>query len=246
MLRNETIEKLKTMRLPGFVEALEEQYESSTFEEMSFEERLGLLVDREQSKRKTNRIHRLLRQAKFQNSEACVENINYNVERKLDKQVILELASCQYIRHASNVNIFGATGAGKSYLGQALGQAACRLGIATRYIQLPELLDEFRIAESRGLEYLIKIRKQFSTVPLLIIDEWLLFRIDERDCEHLLSLIDRRHSKNSTMVISQFNPDEWIEQMPIQVAAEAITDRLTSKAYSIVIESRESMRKAPK
>lgn len=245
MLRNETIEKLKTMRLPGFVEALEEQYESSTFEEMSFEERLGLLVDREQSKRKTNRIHRLLRQAKFQNSEACVENINYNVERKLDKQVILELASCQYIRHASNVNIFGATGAGKSYLGQALGQAACRLGVATRYIQLPELLDEFRIAESRGLEYLMKIRKQFSTVPLLIIDEWLLFRIDERDCEHLLSLIDRRHSKNSTMVISQFNPDEWIEQMPIQVAAEAITDRLTSKAYSIVIESRESMRKAP-
>ncbi|NLW54937.1 MAG: AAA family ATPase, partial [Clostridiaceae bacterium] len=77
MLRNETIEKLKTLRLPGFVEALEEQYTSSAFKEMSFEERLGLLVDREQSKRKSNRIQRLLRQAKFQNSEACVENINY-------------------------------------------------------------------------------------------------------------------------------------------------------------------------
>ena len=246
MLRNETIEKLKTLRLPGFVEALEEQYTSSTFKEMSFEERLGLLVDREQSKRKSNRIKRLLRQAKFQNSEACVENINYSIERKLDRQVILELASCQYLRHARNINIFGATGAGKSYLGQALGQAACRLGIATRYIQLPALLDEFRIAESRGLEYLMKIRKQYTKVPLLIIDEWLLFKIDDRDCKHLLGLIDRRHSKSSTMVISQFNPDEWIKQMPIQVAAEAITDRLTSQAYSIVIESKEAMRKAAK
>lgn len=246
MLRNETIEKLKTLRLPGFVEALEEQYTSSAFKEMSFEERLGLLVDREQSKRKSNRIQRLLRQAKFQNSEACVENINYSIERKLDRQVILELASCQYLRHARNINIFGATGAGKSYLGQALGQAACRLGIATSYIQLPELLDQFRIAESRGLEYLMKIRKQYTKVPLLIIDEWLLFKIDERDCKHLLGLIDRRHSKNSTMVISQFNPDEWIKQMPIQVAAEAITDRLTSQAYSIVIESKESMRKTAK
>ncbi len=158
----------------------------------------------------------------------------------------MELASCQYLRHARNINIFGATGAGKSYLGQALGQAACRLGIATRYIQLPELLDEFRIAESRGLEYLMKVRKQYTKAPLLIIDEWLLFKIDERDCKHLLGLIDRRHSKNSTMVISQFNPDEWIKQMPIQVAAEAITDRLTSQAYSIVIESKESMRKAAK
>ena len=246
MLRNETIEKLKTLRLPGFVEALEEQYTSAAFKEMSFEERLGLLVDREQSKRKSNRIQRLLRQAKFQNSEACVENINYSVERKLDRQVILELASCQYLRHSSNINIFGATGAGKSYLGQALGQAACRLGIATRYIHLPELLDEFRIAESRGLEYLMKIRKQYNKVPLLIIDEWLLFKIDDRDCKHLLGLIDRRHSKSSTMVISQFNPDEWIKQMPIQVAAEAITDRLTSRAYSIVIKSKESMRKAAK
>ena len=207
MLRNETIEKLKTLRQPGFVEALEEQYTSSTFKEMSFEERQGLLVDREQSKRKSNRIQRLLRQAKFQNSEACVENINYSIERKLDRQVILELASCQYLRHASNINIFGATGAGKSYLGQALGQAACRLGIATRYIHLPEMLDEFRIAESRGLEYLMKVRKQYTKAPLLIIDEWLLFKIDERDCKHLLGLIDRRHSKNSTMVISQFNPD---------------------------------------
>lgn len=117
MLINETIEKLKSMRLSGFVEALEEQNEFSSFQELSFEERLGLLVDREFSRRKSNRIQRLIQQAKFQDPTTCVENIHYGAERKINKQLVLELASGQYIRHARNVNIFGATGAGKSYLG---------------------------------------------------------------------------------------------------------------------------------
>lgn len=243
MLINETIEKLKLLRLSGFVEALEAQKQSSTFQELSFEERLGLLVDRECCKRKSNKIQRLIRQAKFQNSEACVENIHYSAERRLDKQLILELAGGQYLAHARNVNIFGATGTGKSYLGQALGQNACRAGIPTRYVQLPDLLDELKIAGERGTEALAKLRRYYTNIQLLIIDEWLLFKIDEVDCQNLLQIIDRRASRHSTIIISQFNPDEWITQMPIQVAAEAITDRLTSQAYEITLESKESMRK---
>lgn len=242
MLINETIEKLKSMRLPGFVEALEEQNEFSSFQELSFEERLGLLVDREFSKRKSNRIQRLIQQAKFQNPTACIENIHYGAERKINKQLVLELASGQYIRDARNVNIFGATGAGKSYLGQALGQCACRTGIATRYIQLPDLLDECKMAREKSTEALTKLRKYFANIPLLIIDEWLLFKIDETDCQNLLQIIDRRSARRSTIVISQFSSDEWISQMPIQVAAEAITDRLTSQAFEIILHSKESMR----
>ena len=245
MLIQETIEKLKTMRLSGFAEALNEQYELSNFQELSFEERLGLLVDREFAKRKTNRIQRLIKQAKFQDSSACIENINYSKDRQLDKQLILELASGKYITHAQNVNIFGATGAGKSYLGQALGQHACRSGIQTRYVQLPDLLDELKIAKEKSAEALAKARKYYSNVKLLVIDEWLLFKIDEEDCQNLLQIIDRRASRHSTIVISQFNPDEWIGQMPIQVAAEAITDRLTSQACEIILQSKESMRKKP-
>lgn len=243
MLINETIEKLKSLRLPGFVEALEEQNELSSFQELSFEERLSLLVDREFSKRKSNRIQRLIQPAKFQNPDACIENIHYGPERRLDKQIVLELASGQYITHARNVNIFGATGTGKSYLGQALGQRACRTGISTRYVQLPDLLDELKIAREKSTEALTKLRKYYVNVPLLVIDEWLLFKIDEKDCQNLLQIIDRRAARRSTIVISQFDSDEWISQMPIQVAAEAITDRLTSQAFKIVLQSKESMRK---
>lgn len=231
------------MRLSGFAEALEEQHKLSGFQELSFEERLGLLVDREFSKRKTNKIKRLIKQAKFQDSGACIENINYSPDRHLNKQLILELTTGQYMAHARNVNIFGATGAVKSYLGQALGQHACRAGIATRYVQLPNLLDELKIAKERSAETLAKAKKYYSNIKLLIIDEWLLFKIDEEDCQNLLQIIDRRASRQSTIIISQFSPDEWIGQMPIQVAAEAITDRLTSQAYEIVLQSKESMRK---
>ena len=243
MLINETIEKLKSLRLSGFIEALEEQNELSSFQELNFEERLGLLVDREFVKRKSNRIQRLIQQAKFQNPNACIENIRYGPERHLDKQLILELASGQYIKHAKNVNIFGATGAGKSYLGQALGQNACRIGISTRYVHLPDLLDELKIAREKSSEAFVKLRKYYTNMPLLVIDEWLLFKIDETDCQNLLQICDRRSSRHSTIIISQFSPDEWISQMPVQVAAEAITDRLTSQAIRIILQSKESMRK---
>jgi DNA replication protein DnaC len=242
MLRHDTLEKLKVLRLYGMAEAFEEQGSSFAFDELDFEARLGLLVDREIARKKKNKIQRLLKQAQFQNSQACIEDLDYSARRKINKQLILELATSNYIHHARNVNIFGATGAGKSYLGQALGQQACRQGIATRYIQLPEFLDTLKIARSYGIEKYSKIRKHFTEVPLLILDEWLMFKIDEEECKDLLQIIDRRSTRRSTIVISQYSPDEWIGQMPIQVAAEAITDRLTAQAYTITIESRESMR----
>ncbi|NLB50482.1 MAG: ATP-binding protein [Clostridiaceae bacterium] len=242
MLRNETIHKLKSMRLSGFALALEDQYQTNGIDDLDFDTRLGLLVDREYAQRKNNRIQRLISQAKFRDSNACIEDINYRADRKLDRQMILELATCQYIPLARNVNIFGATGAGKSYLGQALGNAACRKGIKTRYVLLPDLFEEYRWAEHQGVEKLMKFRKLYTNVPLLIIDEWLLFRINEEECQILLQIIDRRSARKSTIVISQFDSHEWLDQMPIQVAAEAITDRLTAQAYTITIEAKESMR----
>lgn len=150
MLLNETIEKLRILKLSGFAEALEKQENISSYQELSFEDRLGLLLDCEISRRKSNKVERLIRQAKFQNPEACIENINYQPERKLDKKLILKLASCQFIDYARNVTILGATGAGKSYLGQALGNTACRLGYTTRYVQLPDMLDELNLEIGRA------------------------------------------------------------------------------------------------
>ena len=152
------------------------------------------------------------------------------------------MAACNYIPHAQNVIIVGPTGARKSYLAQALGQAACRPQLYTRYIQLPDLLDELRLAKARGPEAFHCLRKQFVKYDLLIIDEWLIFPITEEDSQLLLSLIDRRHNHQATIIASQYEPAEWLDQIPIPVAAEAITDRLSAQAYKIIINSKRSMR----
>ena len=242
MLSNETLNKLKAMKLTGFVEALQQQEREVGYQEMDFQQRLGLLVDWEFSKRQHNRLDRLIHLAKFQNASACVEDINYLAERHLDRNFILELASCNYIPHAQNILIVGPTGAGKSYLAQALGQAACRRYLSTRYIHLPDLLDELKIAKERGMEAFHRLRKQFVNYELLFIDEWLLFPIQEDDTQLLLSLVDRRYRQHATIIVSQFEPPEWLDQIPIPVAAEAITDRLSAQAYKIVLQGKQSMR----
>lgn len=244
MLMSETMNKLRALRLNGFSEALQIQQEQESYQELSFEERLGLLVDWEYNKRQQNKLERLIKQAKFQNSTACIEDVKYTQGRKLDRDFILELASCNYIQHAKNVIVVGATGAGKSFLAQALGQAACRHYFSTRYIQLPDLLDDFKFARAKGPEVFRRLRKQYLDFSLLILDEWLLFPIDEEDSQLLLSLIDRRHCHKSTIIVSQFEPPEWLDQIPIPVAAESITDRLASQAYKIILQGEQSMRSA--
>ena len=127
-------------------------------------------------------------------------------------------------------------------MAQALGQAACRHMLTTRYVQLPDLLDELKIAKRRDLEAFNRLRKQIVKFDLLIIDEWLLFPISEEDSEILLSIIDRRHNYKATIVASQYEPAEWLDQIPTAVVAEAITDRLASQAYRIIIRGNKSMR----
>ena len=152
MLNHETVNKLKQMKLTGMADALKEQDGDCGYQEMGFHDRLGLLVDREFCKRQHGRLQRLINGAKFENSTACVEDIRYDDDRRLDRNFILELASCNYIPHAYNVIIIGPTGAGKSYLAQALGQAACRRLLTTRYIYLPDLLDEMKLAKAKSME----------------------------------------------------------------------------------------------
>ncbi len=242
MLNQETVNKLRNMKLSGMVDALQQQEGSQSYQEMGFHDRLALLVDWEFNRRQHNRLQRIINLARFQDSSACVENIKYDDDRQLDRNLILELASCNYIPYARNVIIVGPTGAGKSYLAQAFGQAACRRLLSVRYIQLPDLLDELRLAKARGPEALHRLRKQFTKFDLLIIDEWLLFPITDEDAQLLLALIDRRHNCRSTIIASQYEPAEWLDQIPIPVAAEAITDRLSAQSYRITIKGKKSMR----
>ena len=238
MLNLETLNKLNHMKLTGMVEARKQQEMDPSYREMDFQERIGLLVDWEFNKRQHNRLQRLIRSAKFQDTTAYVEDIGFRDDRHLDRHLWLPVTTS----HARNIIIVGPTGAGKSYLAQALGQAACRRFLSTRYVQLTDLLDELKMARAKGIETFHRLRKQFVKYSLLIIDEWLLFPINEEDAQLLLWIIDLRHNNQATIIASQYEPAEWLDQIPIPVAAEAIIDRLSAQAYRITIEGNRSMR----
>lgn len=201
MLNNETRNKLRHMKLTGIADALEEQEDDSNYREMPFDDRLGLLVEREFGKRRHNRLQRLVNGAKFKSSTACVEDVRYDDDRCLDRNLILELASCNYIPHARNIIITGPTGAGKSYLAQALGQAACRRLLTVRYVHLPDMLDVLKIARRKNPKIFNRLLKQLVKFDLMIIDEWLLFLISEEDSRILLPLVDRRHNSERTITL---------------------------------------------
>lgn len=242
MTNEETLNKMRKMRLHGMVENYLKQVDTPGYETLDFDERLGLMVDAEYQKKQQNRIDRLLRNARFTLASASLEAIDYRVDRKLDRSLILKLATGNYLAHAHNIIINGATGAGKSYLAQALGTSACRQGATVYYFRLHDLLEELMLAKSEGVREYIKRRKIYERCTLLIIDEWLTFPIQEDETEILLSLIDRRTNHCATIVASQYAPAEWLEQIPNAVAAEAITDRLTAGACQIVIQGKRSMR----
>lgn len=239
MFTNETFAKLQEMHLGTMARQFKAQMDDPQYGSMSFEDRLGLLVDAEWAARKSNHLHRLIHNAGFATS-ASVEDIEYLPERGLNKAQILRLASCAYIQEAHNVILLGATGAGKTYLACALGMAACREFYTVKYIRLPDLLVELAIARSEGAyrEYMKKLKK----VRLLILDEWLLYPLKESEARDVLELIESRAKTASTIFCSQFDVPGWHENLYDPTLADAICDRIVYDSYVIRIEG-DSMRK---
>jgi DNA replication protein DnaC len=160
MINETTISKLIDMRLTTMAESYREQLRDNAYQELSFEERFGLVVDLEWSRRKNNRLARLIKNADFRFSNACIEDIEYHSDRKLDKAQITRLASCNYIQDKHNIIVMGASGNGKSYIGCALGVAACRNYYTVKYVRLPDLLDELAVARGEGI--FKKVMKQYK------------------------------------------------------------------------------------
>ena len=230
MLSNETVRKLHEIRLGVMAEAFSAQLADAQFQSVSFEDRFAMLVDAEWSARKSNRLTRLIRNAGYADPAACVENIEYHPERRLDREQILRLASCAYIQEAHNIIILGATGAGKTYLACALGMAASRSFYSVRYIRLPDLLVEISVARANGTyrDYMKKLRKE----KLLILDEWLLYPLKEAEARDVLELVEARNKVASTIFCSQYDTSEWHENLYDPTLADAICDRITLAALN--------------
>ncbi len=240
MTTESTITKLQDMRLTTMAEMYYSQMRDPQFNELSFEDRFNLLVDSEWLRRRNNKLDRLIRNANFRMADACLEDVQYHEDRKLDKALIVRLASCNFIEENHNLIIKGASGNGKSYIACAFGVAACRNYYTVKYIRLPDLLDELAMARGQGNYQ--KVMKSYRKVSLLILDEWLLTSLTESEARDVLEIVESRHKITSTIFCSQFEPSGWYEQIGEATLADAILDRIIHDSYSIMIDGKISMR----
>ena len=152
-----------------------------------------------------------MNKASFKFNKACVEDIEYHSDRKLDESLMRKLATCKYISDKNNLIIMGAAGNGKSYIACALGIEACRKEYTVKYVRLPELLDELIVAKGEGT--FKKVMKKYRNVDLLIIDEWLLTTLKSNEARELFEIIESRYQEKSTVYCSQFSPEGWHERL---------------------------------
>ena len=239
MLTHPIVDKLQTLRFHGMLTALQEQMQMPDIEGLAFEERLGLLVDREMTERENRRYKARLSNARLR-QQACLEDVDFTQKRGLDKALIMQLAACKWVQEAQNVLVFGPTGVGKTYLACALAHKACQHGYTALYFRMPRLLQELEIAKSDG-RY-AKILKTLAKVDLLVIDDWGLKKFVKEQSHDFLEIIEDRHSLRSTLIASQLPMDHWHEIITDPTLADAILDRLVHNAYRITLKG-ESMRK---
>lgn len=240
MLTEETITKLNELRLYQMAEIFRKFQVDANSSALSFEERLGIMVDQEWSVRKSKKLSRLCKSAGYVFPHACIEDIRYDSTRHLDKTTIAKLSVCTFIQKADNVIILGATGTGKSYLSCAIGIAANRNFYTVKYIRLPDLFSDLAVARAEGTYK--QVIREFQSVRLLILDEWLLFPLTATEARDVLEIVEARYDRGSTVFCSQFQVEGWYEKIGDATFADAICDRVVHNAYTIVLEG-ESMRK---
>ena len=230
MLTHPLLDKLAQLRFHGMLAAFEEQMKMADISGLDFEERFGLLIDREMTDRENRRLTSRLRKAKLRQN-ACVEDVDFRHRRGLDKTLFLQLASCRFIAEQNNVIITGPTGVGKTYLACALGHNACRQGFNTIYTRLPRLLHDLSLAKGDGRYD--KVLKSIARTQLLIIDDWGLAKLVKEQRHDLLEILEDRHNLRSTLVAGQLPVDHWHAIIGEPTLADAILDRLVHNAYRI-------------
>lgn len=242
MILHPVLATLKKLRLTGCAEALEHQSKNSEVTNLRFEERLSLLLEHEVCCRENKKLQLRLKRAKFRNNANMVDLI-YETSRKLDKRLIQSLENCDWVSRHQNIIITGATGTGKSYLGEALAHQACLRGFTVLRVQFPRILYQFRSAKADG-SYL-KLQNSLAQADVLLMDDFGISSFSEEQRQDFLEIVDDRHKHKSTVITSQLPIEQWHEAMGDGTIADAILDRLVHNAHRIPLEG-DSMRKKQK
>jgi DNA replication protein DnaC len=239
MLTQQTLEKLRDMKLIAMADAFSQQLAQPDLGDLTFEDRFAMLVDRQWTFKEDRRMNRLLRTAKLKDS-ACIENIDFKTPRGLDKSLVVRLTGSEWIKKAQNVIILGPTGVGKSYLGCALANSACRNGYPAMYKRAPRLYQEVAIARADGSYP--KVMDKLSKIKVLVIDDFCIAPMSDAERRDLLEVLEDRQSISSTIIATQVPVENWIEHIGDPTLADAILDRLVHNAHKLKLKG-ESMRK---
>lgn len=239
MTQSIALNQMSKMRFHGMMEAYRTILDSNRHHDLNPEELVNHLLQAEWEERENKKIDRLYRTAKFRYS-ATVEELEFSPQRGLDKMHILRLADMSFVKRKENVLVTGATGSGKSYIASALGNQACMQGIRTQYYNTTKLFSKLKMMKADGsyLKEIARIEKQ----DLLILDDFGIQQLDEMARMALLEIIEDRHGRASTIVVSQLPVTKWFETIGDSTIADAILDRMVHTAHRIELKG-ESMRK---
>ena len=238
-MNEQTLEKMKKMRMHGMYRSFSTVLESTDRNQLTADELLSQLIESEWDDRNQRAVDRSLRNAKFR-YKASVEMVDFSIERGLDQNQVMRLATCDFIKLHQNVLITGSTGTGKSYLASALGNQACLLGYKVVYANTARLLSQLKMAKADGsmLAELMKIEKQ----DILILDDFGIQPFDSQSRMLLMDIIEDRHGKKSTIITSQLPVSAWNEVIGDHTLADAILDRIVHDAHRIELKG-ESLRR---
>jgi len=239
VITEETIQKLTAMKMFTMAKVLRELIETAPGNQLSFEEKIGMLVDREWTERDNRRLARRLKDAKLV-VRASLEDVVCEPGRGIDKPTIRQLATCQWVRAKQNVITIGPTGIGKSFLGAALAEAACRQGLRALFVRVPRLVEELAVARVAGT-YAATLTR-LAKVDVLVLDDFLLTPINDSERRDLLEVFEDRYDRCSTVITSQLPTKSWHEALGDPTIADAICDRLVHNAHVLSLRG-PSMRK---
>jgi DNA replication protein DnaC len=234
MLNEPTLEKLRGLHLVAMATSWVAQREDPASGEIDFDTRFGMLVDAEVTARDNKRLERALREAKLRIPNACLEDIDFSPKRELDRVAVRQLGTGQWIATHANVVITGMTGTGKTYLGCALAQQACRLGRRALYRRVPRLLEETALAHADGS--FARLLGRLAKIDVLVLDDWGLAPLREPERRDVLEILEDRHASRSTVVTSQIPVEKWHDYLGDPTIADAILDRLVHNAHRLKLK----------
>jgi len=239
VLSHQVTSKLQTLRLSGMLQALEEQNSMPNINQLSFDERFGLIIDREDIERRNKSFNNRLKKGKLKEN-ANIEELDFNPKRSISKTTILKFISCDWIKGHQNIIVTGSTGAGKTYMSCALAQAACRQGYTIMYLRIPRFLRTLEVARADGSYD--KLLKDLQKTDLILFDDFGQAKLQTEEARDLLEIMDDRHATRSCIITSQLDSTKWYDLIPDPTIADALLDRIIHRSHKIDIKG-PSMRK---